>query len=263
MTRYLSIYGRPPRHSRLTRLIGCAAALLICSSAAANTPSFDVFDELLLQNVRSGFVNYDGFLADPRFESVVQTVGENSPAVVEGADNGLAFYINAYNALAIRGILNGNSPSSWWGRRKFFKKQEFAVLGERISLETLEHERIVPLGDPRIHFAIVCASMSCPRLASRAYRADDINTQLHDAAVLFINDPVRNRFDVERRIAFVSMIFDWYEDDFATAAGSVQRYLARFVDNAEAQEALRADEFELRFVEYDWNLNGHFSREKD
>lgn len=251
-----------PRHP----IIGClllATALTANIDALANTPDFAVFDELLLQNVRNGFIDYDGFAADERFGVFVEWIGAGSPVLADGPDDGLAFYINAYNALAIQGILNGKSPGSWWGRQKFFKRQKFTVLGEEISLETLEHERIAALGDPRIHFAIVCASLSCPRLSSHAYQAEQINVQLHDAAHRFINDPTRNRFDLERRIAFISMIFEWYSDDFEQAGGSVQRYLARFVEDAEVQEALRADEFELRYIEYDWNLNGYFSRTKN
>ena len=209
------------------------------------------------------FVDYDGLAADERFGVFVEQIGAGSPALVDGSDDGLAFYINSYNALAIQGILNGQSPDSRWGRHKFFKRQKFKVLGEEISLETLEHERIAALGDPRIHFAIVCASLSCPRLSSHAYQPEQINVQLHDAAHRFINDPTRNHFDLDRRIAFISMIFDWYADDFEQAGGSVQRYLARFIDDAEVQEALRADEFELRYIEYDWNLNGYFSRAKN
>jgi len=224
----------------------------------ASSPDFDLLNELLLQNVRNGFVDYNGLAADPRFPVLVEQFGSASAAMLDAQDGGLSFYINAYNVLAIDGILNGSSPDSWWGRRKFFRGRTFELLGEPIALETLEHERIAAFGDPRVHFAIVCASLSCPRLSSHAYRPELINTQLHDAAQRFINDPSRNRFDVERRIAFVSMIFDWYAADFEKAGGSVQRYIARFVDDAEAQEALRAEEFELRYEEYDWNLNGHF-----
>lgn len=226
--------------------------------ARASLPDFDVLDELLLQNVRNGFVDYDGLAADKRFPELVEQFGGASPAILDTADGGLAFYMNAYNVLAIQGILTGSSPDSWWGRRKFFRGRKFELLGETTTLETLEHERIATFGDPRIHFAIVCASLSCPRLSSRAYRPELINVQLHDAARRFINDASRNRFDAERRIAFVSMIFDWYAADFEKAGGSVQRYIARFVDDAEVQEALRADKFELRYEEYDWNLNGHF-----
>lgn len=256
-----SIFPCPPRRALIT--CACAALLAFSVGAPASTPDFLLFDELLLQNVRNGYVDYDGFAADDRFGDFVAQIGASPATAVAGPDAGLAFYINAYNALAIQGILNGQSPASWWGRRKFFKRQQFTVLGQQVSLETLEHERIASRGDPRIHFAIVCASMSCPRLSSRAYQVEQINVQLHDAAHRFINDPTRNRFDLERRIAFLSMIFDWYSADFAKAGGSVQRYLARFVDDAEVQEALRAEEFELRYVEYDWNLNGFYSRSKD
>lgn len=252
-----------PDRRRNVTLFVCLITMAFGQAVPGKTPDFATFDELLLQNVHNGFVEYDGFATDDRFAAFVEQLGTSSPATIEGPDGGLAFYVNAYNALAIQGILNGQSPSSWWGRSKFFKRQKFRMLGEEITLEALEHERIAALGDPRIHFAIVCASLSCPRLSSRAYQSDLINVQLHDAANRFINDPTRNRFDLDRRIAFLSKIFDWYADDFSQAGGSVQRYLARFVDNAEIQEALRADEFELRYIEYDWNLNGHYSRAKE
>ncbi|MFW2403164.1 MAG: DUF547 domain-containing protein [Gammaproteobacteria bacterium] len=229
------------------------------ASSPASTPDFDAYEQVLLQNVRNGFVDYDGIAADPRFAVFVDQLAASPASVLDGPDGGMAFYLNAYNALAIQGILDGASPGSRWSRRTFFRKLKYTMIGEPITLEDLEHERIMKMGDPRIHFAIVCASMSCPRLASRAYRTGAINTQLHDAARDFINDPTRNRFDLERRIAFVSKIFDWYADDFEKAGGSVQRYLARFAEDAEVQEALRAEEFELRHVDYDWSLNGYFS----
>lgn len=240
--------------------LACLAVLAWSAGSSGSTPDFGVFDELLLQNVRNGFVDYDGLAADQRFGSFIEQIATTSPSILESPEGGLAYYINAYNALAIQGILNGGSPERRRQRRKFFERQKYQVMGEPISLDTLEHERIIPIGDARIHFALVCASMSCPRLSSRAYVPDSINVQLHEAARRFINDPTRNRFDLDRRIAFVSMIFDWYADDFANAGGSVQRYLARFVEDAEVQEALRTEEFELRYVEYDWSLNGYYSR---
>jgi len=247
------------RSSSSLRILLLALLTFAVSGAWASTPNIDLLDELLLQNVRNGFVDYDGLAADERFAIVVREFGSATPDIAEASDAGLSFYINAYNVLAIDGILSGYSPDSWWGRRKFFRGENFELLGEEVTLDAIEHDRIAAFGDPRIHFAIVCASISCPRLSSRAYQPDSINVQLHDAARRFINDPSRNRFDAERRIAFVSMIFDWYSEDFEKAAGSVQRYIARFIDDAEVQEALRADEFELRYEDYDWNLNGHYS----
>jgi hypothetical protein len=229
------------------------------AATAANLPDFELYDEILVQNVRDGFVDYDRFAADPRFQSFVEQLGSADGELPETDEERLALYINAYNAFAIWGIVNGRSPESLWSRRTFFKRQKYLLNGQKISLESLEHEKIIPIGDPRIHFAIVCASLSCPRLSSNAYQSESINIQLHDAANRFINDSTRNRFDFDRRIAFLSKIFEWYADDFEVAGGSTQRYLARFVNDARIQDALRRDEFELRYLEYDWNLNGHFS----
>ncbi len=242
-----------------TCLLPMFALIMTTDVARARTPDYDALDEILARNVRNGFVDYDGIASEPRLGEFIEQLGATQSSDLTSTEAELAFYINAYNVLAIQGILNGGSPSSWWGRRKFFKQQKFNVLGEMISLETLEHERIIALGEQRIHFAIVCASMSCPRLSSWAYRPEELNIQLHDAAKRFINDPTRNHFDPERKIAFLSKIFDWHADEFTAAGGSLQRYLARFVSNAEVQDTLRQDGIEVRFVDYDWNLNGRYS----
>jgi hypothetical protein len=234
------------------------AAITLCGAAIAATPDYAEFDELLLMNVRDGFVNYDGFAADPRFPAFIQHVGTVEPSSLKSQDDLLAFYINAYNALAIQGILDNLSPRSLFGRYKFFKRKKFIVSGEKINLFDLERKKIIGIGDPRIHFAIVCASLSCPRLSSNAYTPDSLDDQLQRAATGFINDPTRNRFDLERRIAFVSSIFKWYSTEFEAAGGSLQKYLARYVDDARIQDALLLEEFDLRFEDYDWNLNGEF-----
>ncbi len=242
----------------LSLVISLVSALII-NAVQAQAPDYDALDEILARNVRNGFVDYDGIAVEPRFREYIEQIGKTKPDDLTSDEARLAFYINAYNTLAIKGILDGRSPSSWWGRRKFFKSQKHNVLGEKISLETLEHERLGALGEQRIHFAIVCASISCPRLSSKAYRPESLNTQLHESAKRFINDPTRNRFDPGRRRAFLSKIFEWYADDFIAAGGSLQNYLARFVSDAEAQDMMRQDGFEIRFVDYDWNLNGRFS----
>jgi len=244
----------------LTRLFLVIALILNCSIVmAGDVPDYEMLDEVLLLNVRNGFVDYDGINADSRFPEFIRQIGESDPVALRTQENELAFFINAYNTLAIKGILDGHSPVTFWGRYRFFKRQKFLVSGETTSLEDLEQDRIIPLGDPRIHFAIVCASLSCPRLSSRAYEPKTVDLQLRSSAVQFINDPTRNRFDLDRRIAFLSMIFKWYAEDFERAGGTLQQYLARFVTDAEVQDALRLDQFELRYVEYDWHLNGRFS----
>jgi hypothetical protein len=226
---------------------------------AADQADYLLFDELLLENVRNGFVDYDGFLVDPRFQHIIEKIGTTEPDSLSGRNEKLAFYINAYNALAIDGIIKGGSPSSLWSRRKFFRNTKHEVLGEQLTLDDIEHKRIGALGEPRVHFAIVCASLSCPRLSNRAYTPERIDYQLHDAARRFINDPTRNQYDIERGSAFISMIFKWYRDDFAAAGGSVQGYISRFATDGRVADALRRETFAIRYQDYDWNLNGHLS----
>ncbi|MDP2324423.1 MAG: DUF547 domain-containing protein, partial [Gammaproteobacteria bacterium] len=185
------------------------------------------------------------------------------PEDLAAPDTRLAFLINAYNALAIRGILDGYSPASRFGRYIYFKRRKYELLGNTTTLEGLEHGQILPLAEPRVHFAIVCASISCPRLANHAFRPEDLDAQLEAAARSFANDGARNRYDVKRRIAFLSRIFDWYEADFIRAAGSTQKYLARYVSDPAVAGLLIQDGFEVRFVDYDWDLNGVYRSKSD
>ena len=236
---------------------------LLSLSATAALPNTDEFDAVLLRNVRNGFVDYDGIKADPGFNRFVRGLASASPADLDERNNRLALLINAYNAFAIRGILDGYSPSSMLGRYSFFKHRTYGLLGAETTLEDLEHDRILPLGEPRVHFAIVCASLSCPRLADRAYMPADLDAQLDTAARAFANDSTRNRYDVQRRVAFLSSIFDWYKADFVGAAGSTQKFLARYVSDPAVKELLARDGFKIRFVDYDWDLNGVYKGKPD
>lgn len=248
--------ANPRRSATTLRRLAAPILLLAMANASMAAPDYSAFDELLLQNVGNGFVNYAGIEANPQFRRFVQQVGETDAGSLPERSDKLTFYINAYNALAIQGILDGYSPAKLWGRYKFFKSKKYVVLGKEINLFDLERKILIPMGEPRIHFAIVCASMSCPRLSNRAYLPETLEQQLDEGARRFINDISRNHFDLPRGIAYVSKIFDWYREDFEAAAGSVQRYLASYVEDVEVAKALDNDEFDVRFLKYDWNLNG-------
>lgn len=247
----------PHQSAALSRF---AAPILLLALANADAAALDysAFDELLQQNVRNGFVDYEGVEANPRFRRFVQQVGEIDAGTLPERNDQLAFYINAYNALAIQGILVGYSPARLFGRYKFFKSKKYVVSGKKINLFDLERKILIPMEEPRIHFAIVCASMSCPQLSHRAYVPETLEQQLDERARRFINDISRNHFDLSRRTAYVSKIFDWYREEFEAAAGSVQRYLASYVEDAEVAKALGNNEFDVRFLKYDWNLNGRY-----
>ena len=230
---------------------------LLFSAAVPSQASLDLaaWDELLGAAVVDGEVDYRQWRDNPRFDALVKQIADTDVSGLSREEL-LVFYINAYNIIAARGILDGSSPSSLLGRYTYFKRDKYIVAGDKINLHALEHELIRPLGEARIHFAIVCASASCPVLRNEAYTLEKLDQQLDDATRTFINDPSRNRFDASDKQANISKIFDWFEEDFDADAGSVQRYLAGYVDDQQAAELLSAESMRVEFLKYSWDLNG-------
>lgn len=243
---------------RLLSLLMVYIVVLAGGEAAYAAPDYGLLDEVLIQNVRDGYVDYDGIGANPKFTVFLEQLAAKPEPFASPADE-LAYYINAYNAFAIRGILDGHSPATRFGRYRFFKSLDFRLAGEDVTLDEIEHERIRALGDPRAHFAIVCASISCPRLANRSYLPQTLDAQLDEAAQRFVNDITRNRFDIQQRTAFLSSIFDWYRGDFEKAAGSLPAYLARYVQEPATRAALLEGRLAITWLPYDWELNGGYA----
>jgi hypothetical protein len=232
------------------------AILLYVLPACANAAlDLDVWDRLLGVAVSAGQVDYSQWANNPEFDLLVEQI-ENADTSTMDTRQALVFYINAYNILAAKGILNGHSPSTLWGRYNYFKRDKYTIAGSKINLYDLEHELIRPLQEPRIHFAIVCASQSCPILRSEAYVLARLDEQLDDAARGFINDPSRNRFDLQTNTVELSRIFKWFKQDFTDATGSVPAYIAQYADNSDARALLLGDELRLDYLPYDWDLNG-------
>lgn len=237
------------------RLLPLLLLLWLAPMSAQARLDLATWNTLLNAAVNQGQVDYAQWRDNPRFEALIDQIAATDTSSMNRQQQ-LAFYINTYNILAARGILDGRSPDGMLGRYLYFKRDTYTVAGSQISLHQLEHEWIRPLQEPRIHFAIVCASQSCPILQGEAYTADRLDEQLDAAARGFINDPARNRFDTAANQAELSSIFKWFEDDFEQAAGSVQAYLAPLVTNTRVAERLGSGEFTIRYLAYDWSLNG-------
>jgi hypothetical protein len=135
-------------------------------------------------------------------------------------------------------------------------REKYRVGGRETNLYDMEHKIILPLGEPRVHFALVCASASCPKLRSEAYAGERLHAQLEEQTRGFINDPIRNHYDRARKLAHLSKIFDWFKDDFERAAGSVTGFVADFVDDARLAVELRNGSYSIEHLDYDWSLNG-------
>lgn len=213
------------------------------------------FDQLLSRHVADSVVDYAAFSEQASFTDYVQSLGDLDPEALVDPQENLAFWINAYNAFAIQGILDGQSPSTFFGRIGYFKTTEYRAVGRNIDLYDLEHDELMILGEPRIHFAIVCASLSCPALRSEAYDTSRLEQQLEDQARAFINDPSRNHFDREQKIAHLSKIFQWYADDFG-GTDAVLDFISGYVADPGLARELAEGEYQIHHLDYDWSLNG-------
>ncbi|MGV8899289.1 MAG: DUF547 domain-containing protein [Burkholderiaceae bacterium] len=180
----------------------------------------------------------------------------------------LAFLINTYNAWTVELVLTGYpGVASIKDLGSFvqspWKKRFIPLLGETRSLDDIEHVLIRGSGrynDPRIHFAVNCASIGCPALRPEAYVADRLNTQLDDATQKFLSDRTRNRLD--GKTLKVSSIFKWYREDFEKGwrdANSLGRFLSLYRQplglDIETAKHLSAGEIAIEFSDYDWQLN--------
>lgn len=244
-------------YCRTLSLVGLSLVASLAPAFASGASSLhQPFDEILKARVTDGQVDYPGIAAEPKFAVYLESLKNTDAGSIATREEQLAFWINAYNALVIQGILAGRSPASFFGRIEFFKGAEYDVGGRRIDLYDLEHDVIRPYGEPRIHFAIVCASRSCPKLRSEAYDSARLDAQLDEQARAFINDPKRNQTDPVAQTARLSMIFDWFREDFDKHAGSVARYLAPYLEDKAAAAGFAADDWRIDYLDYDWNLNG-------
>jgi len=215
------------------------------------------FHQALQDHVHDGLVDYPELAKDKSFQAYIDQIQSIAPQQLPTPNHRLAFWINTYNALAIQGIITGSSPATLTGRYTFFVGDTYRVGGASLNLYDLEHDLLIPrFMEPRIHFAIVCASQSCPKLQSQAYTPENLAHQLTSAARQFINDPTRNRFDRQRRIAYLSKIFEWFSEDFANHSGSLLAYVAQFVADPNLAADLREMPYTIEFLPYDWSLNG-------
>jgi hypothetical protein len=243
------------------------AAAILAWSTPALALDLELYAALLARHTRAVAdaagtrVDYAALRADPGWGRLVATLAAAEPGALATRAERLAFWINAYNVLAIDWIVREGPVASIRDLgsllRPVWKKKAGEIGGRDVTLDQIEHGILRPLGEPRIHVAIVCASSSCPSLRREPFRAAELERQLDEQARAFLADP-RKGLAVDRaaRTARVSKIFDWFARDF-DASGGVRAFLARHAPGPErAWLAEQGDALELRYLEYDWGLNG-------
>ena len=217
-----------------------------------------LYGELLSKYVNNGVVDYQGFKNEEAKLDEYLTVLENTNVSELSGDELFAFYVNAYNAWTIKLILSaypgiksikdlGNIFKSPW------EKEIVRINGKVLSLDGIEHEILrAQFKDPRVHFAINCASKSCPPLIPEPYRGSTLNRQLDNATRAFINDPKSNYLKGNQ--LYVSRIFKWFSEDFNDdVVGFFLKYAeGDFKKELEAQKG----KVKIVYLDYDWSLNG-------
>ncbi len=266
-------------HARWTRrsLAGLGFAIVMAMTAgvpealAADCAAFDhdhaAWTALLSKYVAKGRVDYTGWKRDgrPALDAYVASLaGFGADCFARlSREQQMALLINAYNANTVRLILD-NLPLESIRKIGFLPGSAFrldfitlpaAGAGE-ISLDDIEHGILrKDYADARIHFALVCAARSCPPLRSEAYRGAALSAQLDDQGRSFLGDTSKNRWDPSNNTLFLSRIFDWFEEDFVKARGSITAFVAPYLPGP-AGKAAAAPGTRVEFLEYDWSLNG-------
>jgi len=233
---------------------------LMLTVALCANEVYELWDQILAETVSYGYrngveltvVDYQKVKNMPEYAELLETLSGFRITDLAGRDASLAFWINVYNIAAVKMIID-NYPLSSIRRagnllRSVWNRDVIDIGGEMYTLGEIEHDILKKYDEPRIHFAIVCASISCPDLADRSYRAATIDEQLNRQTFNFLENRGKGvRIDRENKTIHVSRIFKWFEDDFGDREGVLQ-FISKYLDNGYLQ-------YRIRYLNYDWELN--------
>jgi len=214
------------------------------------------WDALLKKYVSaSGHVNYKGFVADKaKLNAYCDLLSKNAPKASWSKNQKLAYWINAYNAFTVKLIVD-NYPvksikelgGSVYKVNTPWDKKFIKIGGETLDLNNIEHQKIRGnFNEPRIHFAVNCASISCPKLRNEAFTASKLEAQLTAQTKYFL----KHKNTIDGSNPKLSKIFKWYAGDFKKKEGSVTAFINKY------STVKIKDGAPLSYLNYNWNLNG-------
>ena len=206
------------------------------------------WNQLLKKHVSDqGKVDYLGFKKDlTELNAYLDWLSNCKPSETWSKDQLMAFWINAYNALTIKLIVDRYPISSIKDIYSPWNIKVITIANKTLSLNNIEHDILRKMGDPRIHFGIVCASISCPKLQNEAFNTQNTNRLLNKASKEFLADSTKNELTTDA--AELSKIFKWFAKDFKQE-GSLIDFLNKFADIRIASNAT------ISFKDYNWGLN--------
>ena len=221
---------------------------LIKQESSSKIFNHNGFNRILEKHVsKNGNVNYQGIKSDwNTLQNYISELSTNVPKDDWSKNQKLAYWINAYNAMTIDLILRHYPIKSIKDIKNPWKQRHWKLGEKWYNLDEIEHQILRKMDEPRIHFAIVCASFSCPKLQNKAFVAPNIDTQLTEATIEFLSDTERNSLS-ENRLE-LSKIFQWFGKDFKQN-GSLIDFLNQYTEVKISKKA------KFNFKDYNWDLN--------
>ncbi len=214
-----------------------------------------LFDSVLSSHVKDGYVDYPKLKKSSRFKKYVTLLESFDVSSLESRDHELAFWINTYNSLALKMVINGTTPVNAVGRMKFYRITEHKVAGKKYDLNAVK-TMVEDYDDARIYFALVDASYAAPTLKSEVYKGSTLNEQLDSAVFSFVNDNRKNRFLPNLRVAKLSKIFERNERKFGIGDDELLQWVSKYHADEDVADDLMQGRVEVKYLDYEYSING-------
>jgi len=230
---------------------------------AAGDMDYTIYDSMLKKYVSDGTIDYLKWKKNDLglFEQYINGLAKASLTNLNENEQ-KAFWINAYNALTIYAVLKYIPANGLLAKvfsvqmvLGFFDKITYRAAGEILTLDDIEKEKLrKTFHDPRVHFALVCASRSCPKIQNAVFKEAELEERLDGSARNFIQDTTRNRLDQKNNVLDLSEIFKWYASDFIASSGTVIDFVKKYIGK-EGSGYLSIHTVKIQYLFYDWLVN--------
>jgi len=244
-------------------------------SCAQGKVDHSIFGELMKEYNYNGYLDYNGLKKENKLNSYLEILSNSNPSKLESDRSKIAFWINVYNAYTIKAIVDNYPIKSIndlhsGGRilghilSTTVWDDDFITINEKkYSLNDVEHKILrKEFKEPRIHFAIVCASISCPNLRGEAFTENNLEQQLLEQTNSFFDDETKTKFDKKNRVAYLSKILDWFSEDFGENDKEILLFTTKYVNEDLASDIKNnLEDWSIDYLDYDWGLNDHKKNE--